>query len=110
MRTITIDNKFAAGVGLMTIMDSSYMWEVAPMSMYRLTQAGRELNYGYRRNARLALDALGPTFTKDEALERLGTLQGLGQLGKGTPQSFWHRFAAQGAHAKKKAFIEMVVS
>lgn len=80
------------------------------MSMYRLTQAGRELNYGYRRNARLALAALGPTFTKDEALERLGTLHGLGQLGKGTPQSFWHRFTAQGAHAKKKAFIEMVVS
>jgi len=79
------------------------------MSMYRLTQAGHELNYGYRRNARLALEELGHTFTKEEALEKLRALHGLGQLGKGTPQSFWHRFAAQGAHAKKKAFIEIVV-
>lgn len=80
------------------------------MSMYRLTQAGHELNYGYRRNARLALEALGPTFTKDDALEKLRTLEDIGQLGKGTPKSFWRRFAAQGAHAKKKAFIEIVTS
>ncbi|SDT26248.1 hypothetical protein [Pseudomonas prosekii] len=80
------------------------------MSMYRLTQAGHELNYGFRRNARLALEALGSTFTKDQALEGLQTLYELGQLGKGTPQSFWHRFAALGAHAKKKAFIETAES
>lgn len=80
------------------------------MSMYRLTQAGHELNYGYRRNARLALEALGPTFTKDDALEKLRTLEELGQLGKGSPKSFWRRFAAQGAHTKKTAFIEIVTS
>ena len=77
------------------------------MAMYRLTQAGHELNYGFRRNARLALEALGPAFTKDQALEKLRSLQDLGQLGKGTPKSFWHRFASLGAHAKKKAFIEL---
>jgi len=78
------------------------------MTKYRLTQAGQELNYGYRRNARIALEALGQTFTKKEALEKLGTLQVVGQLGKGTPKSFWHRFYAQGAHHKKKPFIEIV--
>jgi hypothetical protein len=78
------------------------------MALYRLTQAGHELNLGFRRNARLALEALGPTFTKEQALEKLSVLQGLGQLGKGTPKSFWHRFASLGAHAKKKAFIEVV--
>lgn len=78
------------------------------MAMYRLTQAGHELNYGFRRNARIALEGLGPTFTKDQALEKLRSLQDLGQLGKGTPKSFWHRFASLGAHAKRKAFIEAV--
>lgn len=73
------------------------------MAVYRLTQAGHELNYGFRRNARLALEALGPTFTKDQALEKLKSLQNLGQLGKGTPKSFWHRFASLGAHAKKES-------
>ena len=80
------------------------------MSMYRLTEAGHKLNYGYRRNARLALEALGSTVTKDKALESLSTLHRLGQLGKGTPQSFWRRFASEGAHAKKKAFIERAAS
>lgn len=77
------------------------------MATYRLTQAGKELNYGYRRNARRALEKLGPTFTKEEALEKLATLHAAGKLGKGTPKSFWHRFASQGAHAKRKAFIEL---
>ena len=77
------------------------------MATYRLTQAGHELNYGFRRNARLALEALGPTFTKEQALEKLSVLQDLGQLGKGTSKSFWRRFASLGAHAKRKAFIEV---
>ncbi|CAI8954077.1 hypothetical protein [Pseudomonas sp. IT-P294] len=76
------------------------------MTMYRLTQAGHDLNYGYRRNARLALEALGPMFTEGEALSALQALQTMGQLGKGTPKSFWRRFATLGAHAKRKAFIE----
>ena len=80
------------------------------MAMYRLTQDGRERNKGYRRNARIGLQALGPTFTKEQALEKLRELQGLGHLGKGTPSSFWRRFASEGAHAKKKAFIETVAS
>ena len=78
------------------------------MATYRLTQAGHELNYGFRRNAPLALEALGPTFTKEQALGKLSVLEGLGHLGKGTPRSFWHRFASMGAHAKRKAFIEAV--
>ncbi|MDH0021626.1 hypothetical protein [Pseudomonas monteilii] len=78
------------------------------MAMYRLTQAGKELNYGFRQNARRALEKLGPTFTKEEALDQLATLHAAGQLGKGTPQSFWHRFASLGAHSKRKAFIESV--
>lgn len=94
----------------MAIMDNGHELEVAKMSMYRLTQAGHDLNHGFRRNARIALASLDPAFTKDEALEKLRTLQELGQLGKGTAQSFWHRFAALGAHSKKKAFIEAVAS
>lgn len=78
------------------------------MATYRLIQAGREMNYGFRRKARLALEALGPTFTKEEALEKLRVLHDLGQLGKGTPQSFWHRFASLGAHSKRKALIELM--
>jgi hypothetical protein len=78
------------------------------MATYRLTQAGHELNYGFRRNARLALEALGPTFTKDEALVMLRALHELERLGSGTPSSFWQRFASLGAHSKKKAFIELV--
>lgn len=77
------------------------------MATYRLTQAGKELNYGYRQNARRAPQRLGPTFTKEEALEKLAKLHAAGELGKGTPKSFWHRFASLGAHAKKKAFIEL---
>jgi len=78
------------------------------MAMYRLTQAGHELNSGYRRSARLALEAIGPIFTRDEAIEMLTALHRLGRLGNGTPQSFWHRFASLGTHAKRKAFIESV--
>lgn len=92
----------------MAIMDISSTREVTIMAIYRLAQAGHELNYGFRRNARLALEALGPTFTKEQALENLRVLHDLGQLGKGTPQSFWHRFASLGAHSKGKAFIESV--
>ncbi|SEN28878.1 hypothetical protein SAMN04487857_11321 [Pseudomonas sp. ok272] len=80
------------------------------MTRYRLSQAGHDLNYGYRRNARLALEALGPTFTEEEALSALQPLQASGRLGKGTSRSFWHRFATLGAHAKKKAFIELAAS
>ncbi|WP_162987975.1 hypothetical protein [Stutzerimonas urumqiensis] len=78
------------------------------MTLYRLTEAGRERNRGFRRNARIALEALGPTFSESSAKQALAELEVLGQLGKGTATSFWHRFAAKGAHSKKTAFVERV--
>lgn len=78
------------------------------MSMYRLTQAGHELNTGFRRNARIALEALGQTFTEARAMDALAVLHAFNMLGEGTPASFWHRFTSQGAHAHKTAFIERI--
>ncbi|MOA56771.1 hypothetical protein D3C78_1808220 [compost metagenome] len=78
------------------------------MSKYQLTKAGRDLNIGFRRNARIALEALGPTFTEAMAMDALAVLHASNKLGKGTPASFWRRFTAQGAHAHKKAFIERI--
>lgn len=78
------------------------------MNLYRLTEAGRERNRGFRRNARIALEALGPTFSESRAKEALARLKVSGQLGKGTPASFWLRFTAQGAHSHKTPFIERI--
>ncbi|GEM_PF-1151511 len=78
------------------------------MELYRLTEAGRKLEIGYRRNARIALEALGPTFTETRAMDALAVLDAFNMLGEGTPASFWHRFTAQGAHSHRTPFIEHV--
>jgi hypothetical protein len=78
------------------------------MDLYRLTEAGRKIEGDFRRNARIALDALGPTFTKSRAMDALAVLDAFNMLGEGTPASFWHRFTAQGAHSHKTPFIERV--
>lgn len=79
------------------------------MSMYRLTQAGHELNYGYQRSVRIALAALGPVFAKDEVLEKLRTLQGLRLLGKVTsPKLLAPVRCARGSCQKESFYRDLI--